>query len=251
MSEDFLGEHGVGEHRVGEQGVDEHGVGEQGQVQQLVARLERLERRDRRLKQAALACLLIFTCIGLMGQTTTTTPKKKVKPTAAAPPPPPPAPAGPTVVEAQGFILKDDNGRVRAELSMTGTGPSLKLRDQSGAALVSISLNDGQPGGPFVLLSDGQHHASINMSVLDGGGSQLALIGDRPDIQMHLGVTSSGTSFEATDKDGFGTTIGNTHREHRADGKEWKDQEHLGGFRGAIRQRAEDAVVDALEAASK
>lgn len=201
MSEDFFGEDGRGENR----------VGEQGQVQQLVARLERLERRDRRLKQAAVACLLIFTCIGLMGQTTTTPTKKKAaKPTAAAPAPPLAAPAGPTVVEAQGFILKDENGRVRAELSMTGTGPSLKLRDQSGAALVSISLNDGQPGGPFVLLSDAQHHASINMSVLEAGGSQLALIGDRPDIQMRLGVTSSGTTFEATDKDGFGTTIGNT-----------------------------------------
>jgi hypothetical protein len=195
----------MSEHSCGEQGA-----GERGQVQQLVARLERLERRDRRLKQAAVACLLIFTCIGLMGQTTTTTTKKKAKPAATAPAPPPAAPAGPTVVEAQGFILKDDNGRVRAELSMTGTGPSLKLRDQAGAALVSISLNDSQPGGPFVLLSDAQHHASINMSVLDGGGSQLALIGDRPDIQMHLGVTSSGTTFEASDKDGFGTTIGNT-----------------------------------------
>jgi hypothetical protein len=203
MSEDFLGEQVVGE----------DGAGQQEQVQQLVARLERLERRDRRLKQAAAACLLIFACIGacirLMGQTTAAT-KKKAKPAATAAAPPPPAPAGPTVVEAQGFILKDDNGRVRAELSMTGTGPSLKLRDPSGAALGSIALNDGQPGGPFVLLSDAQHHASINMSVLDGGGSQLALIGDRPDIQMHLGVTSSGTAFEATDKDGFGTTIGNT-----------------------------------------
>ena len=189
--------------------MSEKVIGEHGQMRQLVARLERLERRDRRLKQAAVACLPIFVCIGLMGQTTTTT-KKKAKPAATAAASPPPAPAGPTVVEAQGFILKDDNGRVRAELSMTGTGPSLKLRDSSGAALVSISLNDGQPGGPFVLLSDAQHHASINMSVLDGGGSQLALIGDRPDIQMHLGVTSSGTAFEATDKDGFGTTIGNT-----------------------------------------
>ena len=182
-------------------------MSEQNQMQEFATRLERLERRESRLKQAAVACLLLFTCIGLMAQTTT---KKKSKPAPAAAAPPPPAPAGPTVVEAQGFILKDDNGRVRAELSMTGTGPSLKLRDQSGAALVSISLNDGQPGGPFVLLSDSQHHASLNMSVLDGGGAQLALIGDRADIQMHMGVTSAGTTFEATDKDGFGTTIGNT-----------------------------------------
>ena len=76
--------------------------------------------------------------------------------------------------------------------------------------LATFSVNDGQSGGPFLLLSDPQHKASVNMSVLEGGGSQLALIGDRPDIQMHFGVTPSGTTFEISDKDGFGTTIGNT-----------------------------------------
>ena len=37
----------------------------------------------------------------------------------------------PANIEAQSFILKDANGRVRAELSMDGEGPSLKLRDQA------------------------------------------------------------------------------------------------------------------------
>jgi hypothetical protein len=174
------------------------------QVQQeLAARVERLEKRDRRLKRSALGCLLIFTCIGLMGQT-------KKKSTAAPTPPPPAAPPGPKIVEAEGFVLKDANGRVRAELSMSGTGPSFKLKDEAGTTLATLSLNDGQPGGPFLLLSDPQHHASLNMSVLEGGGSQLALIGERPDIQLRLGVAPAGTSLELSDKDGFGTTIGNT-----------------------------------------
>jgi hypothetical protein len=113
-------------------------------------------------------------------------------------------------VEAEGFVLKDASGRVRAELSMSGTGPSFKLKDESGATLVTLSLNDGQPGGPFLLLSDAQHHASLNMSVLEGEGSQLALIGDRPDIQLRLGVTSGGTALELSDKDGFSAALGNT-----------------------------------------
>jgi hypothetical protein len=178
----------------------------------IVARLGRLERRlayferrDRRMKRAALACVLLFTCAGVMAQTT------KKKPVAAPPPPPPPAaPALPKIIEAEGFILKDPSGKVRAELSMSGTGPSLKLRDVSGMPLVNIALNDAQPGGPFLLLSDAQHHASLNMSVLDGQGSQLALAGDRPDIQLRLGVGPSGTALELTDKDGFGATLGNT-----------------------------------------
>jgi hypothetical protein len=184
--------------------VAEGYMSDHDQVHELLARMERLERRDRRLKWGALACLLLFAGIGLMAQT-----KKKstAAPVAAAPPAPPP---GPKILEAEGFILKDSNGRVRAELSMSGTGPSFKLHDESGATLVTLSLNDGQPGGPFLLLSDPQHHASLNMSVLDGGGSQLSLIGERPDIQLHLGVAPGGTSFELSDKDGFGTAVGNT-----------------------------------------
>lgn len=169
----------------------------------IVARLERLEKRDRRVKQGALVGLLLLTCIGLMAQTT----RKK---TTVAAPPPPPAPVGPKIVEAEAFILKDANGKVRAELSMSGTGPSLKLRDQAGMALVSLSLNDGQPGGPFVLLTDSQHQASLSMSVLEGKGSQLALIGDRPDIQLRMAIAPEGTTLELSDKDGFGTTIGNS-----------------------------------------
>jgi hypothetical protein len=33
------------------------------------------------------------------------------------------------MVEAEEFVLRDANGKVRAELSMYGTQPSLKLRD--------------------------------------------------------------------------------------------------------------------------
>ena len=174
----------------------------------LLARVERLERRERRFVTAGLACLLGFTCIAVMAQTTAK--KKATKPAAVQPPAAPAAPPGPTVVEAEGFVLKDLNGKVRAELGMSGTGPSLKLRDESGTALVTIALNDNAPGGPFVLLSDPQHHASLNMSALDGAGSQLALIGDRPEVQVHMGVAPAGTTFELTDKDGFGATIGNT-----------------------------------------
>lgn len=91
---------------------------------------------------------------------------------------------------------------------MAGTGPSLKLRDASGSALVTLSLNDSAPGGPMLLLSDPQRHASFSLSVLDGAGSQLALIGARPDVQLRLSVAPDGTTLELTDKDGFSTSIG-------------------------------------------
>ena len=184
----------------------------------ILARIARLERQNLILKRGALAVLvagasLFVVSLGLMGQATTQ--KKPPAARAAKPAPAPAAPAAPAPVvlpaniEAQSFILKDANGRVRAELDMDGEGPSLKFLDQSGASLVALSLRDVAPGGPFLLLSDPQHHASVSMSVASGEGSQLSLIGERADIQAHIGVTPDGTTMELSDKDGFTTSIGN------------------------------------------
>jgi hypothetical protein len=169
----------------------------------IVARIERLEQQNRRLKLGSLVCFIALASIGLMGQT-------QRKTTRAPAPAPAPAPLVlPKNIEAESFILKDSNGKARAELSMGGTGPSFKLLDQSGSALVTLSLNDAAPGGPFLLLSDPQHHAGLSMSVLENAGSQLLLTGERADIQAHLGVTSDGANLELSDQDGFSTDIGN------------------------------------------
>jgi hypothetical protein len=166
----------------------------------IVSRIERLEEQNRRLKRGALACLVAIASFGLMGQAQ----RKSTRAPASTP-----APAIPKKIEAESFILKDANGRVRAELSIAGTGPSFKLRDESGSALITLSLNDEAPAGPFVLLSDPQHHAGLSMSVLGGAGSQLSLTGERADIQAHIGVTPDGTTLALSDKDGFTTNIGN------------------------------------------
>lgn len=193
-----------------------------GTNQGILARLERLERENRRLKRSALVAVAVaasfVVSLGVLGQTQTTQhkapatrAKKPAAPaTAAATAPPPTAPfAMPKNIEAESFVLKDANGRVRAELGMSGEGPSLKFRDQSGTALVTLSLLDSAPGGPLLLLSDGQHRSSLSMSVASGSGSQLSLIGERADIQAHIGVAPDGTTLELTDKDGFTTSIGN------------------------------------------
>ena len=187
---------------------------------EILTRLERLERENRRLKRGALIGVAVAASLialfGLLGQAQTTQQKapaaraKKPAAPAAAPAPPPPAPfVMPKNIEAESFVLKDANGRVRAELAMSGEGPSLKFRDQSGSALVTLSLLDSAPGGPLLLLSDGQHHASLSMSVTSGQGSQLSLIGERADIQAHIAVAPDGTEMELTDKDGFAASIGN------------------------------------------
>jgi hypothetical protein len=171
----------------------------------IISRLERLETQNRRLKRGALTCLAALVSIGLMGQTQ----RKSTRPPASATAAPAAPPAMPKNIEAESFTLKDANGRVRADLSMSGTGPSLKLRDQSGTPLVTLSLNDAAPAGPLVLLSDPRHHAGLSMSVLEGAGSQLSLTGERADIQAHIGVTPDGTTLALSDQDGFSASIGN------------------------------------------
>lgn len=176
----------------------------------IVARIGRLERENRRFKRGAIVFLVMIASVGLMAQTRQSAPASGQKPKARTPAAPAAAaaPAGPTAVEAQGFILKDANGKVRAELGLAGGSPSLKFRDESGSALVSLSLNEG-PAGPVLLLSDPQHHASVALSVLEKAGPQLSLTGERADIQLRMGVTPDGTALELSDKDGFTTSIGN------------------------------------------
>lgn len=166
----------------------------------LEIRIERLESQNRLFRRGILTCLIALVSVVLMAQTKHPT---KTKPA------PPAASAIPDKIEAQSFILKDSTGKVRAELSMAGTGPAFKLRDENGIPLVTLSLIDGTPQGPMMLLSDPQHHASVSISVLQGMGSQLSLVGERPDIQARMAVTPDGTSLEISDAEGFTTSIGN------------------------------------------
>jgi hypothetical protein len=92
---------------------------------------------------------------------------------------------------------------------MGGTGPSFRLLDQNGSALVTIALNDGAPGGPMVLLSDPGHHAGLTMSVLQSAGPQMSLTGEGQSAQVHMGVTKDGTAVELYDQNGFSTSLGN------------------------------------------
>jgi hypothetical protein len=167
----------------------------------LEIRIERLERQNRLFRRGLLTGLIALTSVALMAQTKH--PHKAATTTAAEPA------AIPEKIEAGSFILKDANGKIRAELSMSGTGPAFKLRDESGVPLVALSVIDGSSSGPLLLLSDPRHQASVSISVLEGMGSQLSLIGARPDIQARLAVAPDGTSLEMSDADGFTTSIGN------------------------------------------
>ena len=105
--------------------------------QPLEVRIERLERQNRLFRRGALTCLIAMVSVGLMGQTKHT---RK-----AAPTPAPATPVVPEKIEAGSFIMKDSNGKTRAELSMAATGPTFKLLEENGTPLLRLSLNDSSP----------------------------------------------------------------------------------------------------------
>jgi hypothetical protein len=171
----------------------------------ILARIERLETENRRLKQGGLICVLAIASTALMGQTTQH--KAPVKKPAA--PVAPAAPVIPDKIEAQSFVLVDAAGKPRADLAMGGIGPSFRLLDQTGSAMVTISLNDATPGGPVLLLSDPSHKGGIAMSVQGGAGPQLSLTGEDQTAMAHMSVTKDGTSLELFDQNENSTSIGN------------------------------------------
>lgn len=185
----------------------------------ILVRVERLERQNRRLKQGALVCLAAVASVAvagaLMGQTQTHKTTKSKPAAAPAPAPTPAAPVVPEKIEAESFVLKDSSGRDRAELSMGGIGPSLRFLDQTGTALLTISLNDGTPGGPMLLLAAPDRHATVSVSAQQGAGPQLSMTGNQS-AQVHVGVTKDGTTIELYDQNGASATIGNSVKVSRS-----------------------------------
>jgi hypothetical protein len=90
----------------------------------VVARLEKVERQNRRLRGAGIAVVVLAAAGLLMGQAM---PKARI-------------------VEAEGFVLKDGAGKVRAELAVTEDRPGLALYDENGKPRAVLSVGKAGPG---------------------------------------------------------------------------------------------------------
>jgi hypothetical protein len=136
----------------------------------VIARLEKVEKENRRLKRAGITCLLVAACVVLMGQ------------------------ARPSrTLEAERFVLKDASGRVRAELfthSVSGVA-MLRFLNERGDAFVSAD-------GLFLLDSNVKNFAVLNLSrtglsITDGKGTGIVLGGhdwEHPD-KLRAGIVLS------------------------------------------------------------
>lgn len=98
-----------------------------GLQERLDRRMDRLERENRRLKLGGVVLVAALTLVGLVGAGRSDT----------------------RHIEAESFIVKDSNGKVRAVLGTTDpySAPGLVMYDQEGHANVLLHLTgDGDPG---------------------------------------------------------------------------------------------------------
>jgi hypothetical protein len=139
-------------------------------LSQILTRLERVEKENRRLKRAGLAVLVLAGVVLLMGQ------------------------ARPNRTEAERFVLKDASGRMRASLGVTDNDALLTLYGPQGGTANAASAFDPTRGvlaeigsdqtGGFVILTNQQAGAKLRS---DGLTFSDKILGPRLVLSTDLG----------------------------------------------------------------
>jgi len=139
----------------------------------IVARLERVERENRRLKRAVVSVLVIIGAIFVMAQA-----------------------QGTKVVDATQFNVRDASGRVRGAFGafegltqLTLYGPGGPQSGNPGASMVAIGNGKQRP---FVMFTDGKGKTRLDL-VLDNGDAPGLRLYNR-EAQEIVSLTASGNS---------------------------------------------------------
>jgi hypothetical protein len=154
---------------------------------ELVRRLEKLERDNRRMKRAGIAILALIA--GLVAVAAT-------RPV-------------PGVIQAREFDAVDRTGNIRVKMGVGSEGTALTLYDGSGHSEAGLAIpTNGQ--WPAVWLSDGQDKAKAQMNVA-WGNPQIWLEGPQGQGQVFLGVSPSDSpTITLSDAQGFKMQLGST-----------------------------------------
>jgi hypothetical protein len=146
-------------------------------------RFLRLEKQNRRFKQLVVVVLAIATVIVVMGQ----------------------APAKKTV-EANEFLLRDSNGKVRARLSMDGDVAQMVFLDAKGTKNLELTGAVAGLFGGSVVVSN-ERGDSVSALFADDDGGSFRVSGPSDGGKSSSILLRSG-SLDITDADGFSTTVG-------------------------------------------
>jgi hypothetical protein len=146
---------------------------------ELARRVERLERAQRRWRRLATGAVLGLVAVALMGQ----------KP-------------APRVVEAERFILRDAAGRARAELVVDGE-QSVALRFKDADSMPRLSLGT-ENGAAVLVLNEQGGRVRAGLVTLSHGAPALTFYDSNGKNRAELALTREGApALTITDRDGF------------------------------------------------
>jgi hypothetical protein len=158
-------------------------------------RIEKLESENRGLKRIGGLVAVIGASLLLMGQ---------AKPN--------------RTVEAESFVLRDPQGRLRATLDMWHEAPMLRLYDKSGTWRAWLSLaGNGEPaltfydaaGNQMVMLAATKDGASLWLN--QGAPKTLSMMeAIKQKGGVSLSAMNGGARLYAEDSQGFSVVLGNT-----------------------------------------
>ncbi len=137
--------------------------------QTLVRRLDRVERQNKRLRRAVTTLTILGLAVLVIGA---------VQPEDRT-------------VEAKAFVLRDDRGKIGAELRVSSDGyPALSLYDTSGALRVTLDAEADYPG---LFIYDTNETDSTNGTVrielgVQGSSASLAIINSTSSLGAAIGI---------------------------------------------------------------
>jgi hypothetical protein len=132
----------------------------------LSRRMDQLERQNRFFKRASVLMLIVATSLLFMGQTK----KQKVS----------------NIVEAEKFILRDPQGKIRGGLAIDSQGIArLALADEEGKTHVTLSVNENGRSGLYVTDSKGLIRAGL--ASLPDGTPDLGLADAQGVVRVGIG----------------------------------------------------------------
>jgi hypothetical protein len=158
----------------------------------ILARINRLEAQNRRLKRGSIVIMALLSCVILMGQV---------------------APS-PRVVEAQKFVLKDSDGNVRGWMGTIGKGSELILGNVNAQPMIRLIVSTDSSDLHFF----GTRKSGMNLG-LDSGTPDISMIGLEGNGGAKITFKEIGPSFSLEDAKGSSTIIGASQLEKPANHK--------------------------------
>jgi hypothetical protein len=177
------------------------------ETRNLIERVERLERQNRSLKRVGLSLLLLLSAIGLMGQA-----QKNKK------------------VEAERFVLLDEQGRERADLSIRSKGVALVFLDEGGHKQMSLSSLTDTAGHGHASLALGEGAVGARYTLGGSNGDEWVKISDgglflagKDTTRIVLSASGfEGPSIEVVDSQGYSAELGVSSRDFPSTGERQK-----------------------------